>query len=254
MTGKTIMNLQVEAVEPVMPDMVFVRLRNVSSDPLADCRPGQFVELGLAAPGVLLNRPYSIFGASDTNLYLLVKKVGKGSEALAAAAAGTPVTAVGPLGGSFSLSASMPLLVGGGVGIAPMVFLAREYAARGVRPVVILGQRSKPDPFLYECFEDVADLVVCTDDGSAGWHGVVTSCPEFNPGAFDIVQTCGPTPMMKAVGAAAAAAGVRCEVSLENRMACGLGACLCCVQDMADGARKCVCTEGPVFNYKEVKW
>lgn len=254
MTAKAKMSLRIEEIRPVQPDMVFVRLRRVGPEPLPECLPGQFVELNLPCPGVLLNRPYSIFGADADFLLLLVKIVGRGSRALAESPVGTAVTAIGPLGATFSTGALRPLLVGGGVGIAPVVFLARRYARLGVRPMVVLGLRSKPDPFFYECFEDVADLAVCTDDGSAGFAGLVTDCPAFAPADFDIVQTCGPTPMMKAVGARADARGVPCEVSLENRMACGLGACLCCVQDMADGARRCVCADGPVFQYNQVKW
>lgn len=254
MSAKVKMNLEVEAIRPVQPDMVLATLRNLAAEGLPKCYPGQFVEFGIATPGVLLNRPYSIFGADESHLYLLVKTVGKGSQALASSTPGTRATAIGPLGRGFSTSAERPLLVGGGVGIAPIVFLAREYARKGVRPTVIIGLRTLPDPFFYECFVDVADLAICTDDGTAGFHGLVTDCPAFSPGEFDIVQTCGPTPMMKAVGQRASQAGVECQVSLENKMACGLGACLCCVQDMADGQRHCVCTDGPVFNFNEVKW
>lgn len=248
------MSLVVERIVPAGPDMVCVDLRGLDGAALPVCGPGQFVELGLESAGVLLNRPYSVFDSTAGGMRLLIKPVGKGSRALAASAAGTVVRVVGPLGGMFSLEASKPLLVGGGVGIAPMVFLARWYAQGGVRPTVIWGARTAPDDFIRRCLEDTADFHLCTDDGTAGFHGLATECPAFRPGDADLVQTCGPTPMMRAVGAAAAAAGVRCEVSLENKMACGLGACLCCVQDTADGGRVCVCSQGPVFDYTDIKW
>lgn len=254
MHSKTIISTAVESTAAVAPDMTLIRLRNVSEHPFPACSPGQFVEVGISTAKCLLNRPYSIFRAEGDTVSLLVKGVGEGSRALTGAAAGTAVTVIGPLGNPFSLSGKRPLLVGGGVGVAPIIYLARAYAQAGTRPTVVLGFRTRPDAFIYECLDGMCHLHVCTDDGSAGHHGLVTTCDAFRPEEYDIVQTCGPTPMMKAVAAAAASTGTYCEVSLENRMACGLGACLCCVQDTADGGRRCVCSEGPVFKASEIKW
>lgn len=252
--AKSVMNLLVERVTPVEPDMVNIRLRTADGRQMPQCEAGQFVEVGIDGAGVLLNRPYSVFDCCGDCLELLVKPVGRASGVLTKAAAGTSVRVVGPLGRSFSLEAERPLLVGGGVGIAPVVFLAKRYAARGVRPTLIWGARTAPDSFIRDMLANIADLHICTDDGSAGFHGLVTQSPAFKPAEADIVQTCGPTPMMKAVGGACAACGTRCEVSLENKMACGLGACLCCVQDTTGGDRVCVCSQGPVFDYADIKW
>lgn len=249
------MHLRVEAVRPVEPDMVVVTFRrSQGSEPLPPIAAGQFVELKLHAAKPLLNRPFSVLASDSDILSLLVKIVGEVTTELAAARPGDEATAIGPLGNTFATEAQRPLLVGGGVGVAPMFALLYAYAAKGVRPTVIIGSRSRLDAKLVACFREYSDLTVCTDDGSQGFHGIVTACPEFAPADYDIVQCCGPTPMMKAVAAAAAAAGTHCQVSLENKMACGLGACLCCVQEMADGHRKCVCSEGPIFNSADVKW
>ena len=94
---------------------------------------------------------------------------------------------------------------------------------------------------------------MCTDDGSAGFHGLVTAHPVFTAGNYSMIQMCGPKPMMKAAAALAAAAGIEAEASLENMMACGLGACLCCVEPTVKG-NLCVCKHGPVFNIKELQW
>ncbi|MDE6564311.1 MAG: dihydroorotate dehydrogenase electron transfer subunit, partial [Muribaculaceae bacterium] len=123
----------------------------------------------------------------------------------------------------------------------------------GVEPVVIFGSRTAPDKWLCDRFESECKLYICTDDGSAGFHGLVTQHPEFNPGEYDFVQICGPKPMMMACAAIAGSVGVSTEVSLENHMACGLGACLCCVEDTRNG-NVCVCKDGPVFNINELQW
>ncbi|MDE6402735.1 MAG: dihydroorotate dehydrogenase electron transfer subunit, partial [Muribaculaceae bacterium] len=102
-------------------------------------------------------------------------------------------------------------------------------------------------------FRQVADLESCPDDGSMGLHGFVSQHPAVTDGEFDLVQVCGPMPMMKATAAIFRRRGIACEVSLENHMACGLGACLCCVEPTTTGNR-CVCTDGPVFNIDELKW
>ncbi len=254
MGKKQIMRLQVHSVRPAKPDMIVVHLSNTSESKLPHFLPGQFLELNLSTSPAMLNRPFSVYFADRDGITLLVKIVGSTTHALATACPGTAATAIGPLGKPFGTQARRPLLVGGGVGIAPVHALAQAYASDGIRPTVILGSRTAIESDIVKRLRNNADVAVCTDDGSEGFHGVVTACPQFRPECHDIVQCCGPTPMMKAVAAACATAGTDCEVSLENKMACGLGACLCCVQDTADGSRKCVCTEGPIFNAKEVVW
>ena len=137
--------------------------------------------------------------------------------------------------------------------MAPLLYLARLMSEDGNRPTVLLGARSA-EMLLQTCeFEKYADVLTATDDGSAGHHGVVTTHPAMVSGEFDHICCCGPAPMMKAVAAVARQRGIDCEVSLENMMACGLGACLCCVENTVKG-HVCVCTEGPVFNINQLNW
>ena len=254
MARKYILPLTLTDRRLIEPDMALLRFSRSGEQALPPFEAGQFVELHVPHCNALLNRPFSVFKADADTMDLIVKAVGKVSSELLEMPLSTPVKAIGPLGNSFSITAERPLLVGGGAGMAPMIALCRAYAAKGIRPAVIVGNRSAIEPFFTEALEGIATVTICTDDGSQGFHGLVTACPEFKPELYSIVQACGPTPMMKAVAAVAAQKGVECEVSLENKMACGLGACLCCVQDTTDGQRKCVCTEGPVFNSKELLW
>ncbi len=145
------------------------------------------------------------------------------------------------------------LLVGGGVGIAPLYYQMRRLLEKGCEVEVLFGMRTAPDDAVCRRFSELAPLHVCTDDGSAGFHGLVTAHPVFTAGNYSMIQMCGPKPMMKAAAALAAAAGIEAEASLENMMACGLGACLCCVEPTVKG-NLCVCKHGPVFNIKELQW
>lgn len=143
------------------------------------------------------------------------------------------------------------LLVGGGAGIAPLLHLSKELKARGVGCTILLGGRTAELIPVRDDFKPYGELCIATDDGSLGHKGLVISHPAFAE-RYDIIYTCGPTPMMKAVARSAAERGIRCEVSLENMMACGVGACLCCVTDTDEGHR-CVCKEGPVFDITTMK-
>ena len=128
----------------------------------------------------------------------------------------------------------------------------KEIAKYGTKPTILIGTRSASDIMLKEKFESVANLYYTTEDGSFGEKGYPTQHSILNE-KFDKIYSCGPTPMMKGVAKYAAEKGIFCEVSLENKMACGIGACLCCVQDTKEG-HKCVCTTGPVFNINDLKW
>ena len=146
------------------------------------------------------------------------------------------------------------LLVGGGVGVAPLLYQGAALKAAGVQPVFLLGGRSAQDLLLLDEFRRYGDVLVTTEDGSLGERGFVTAHSVMGSGRrFDMIQTCGPTPMMKAVARYAYQQGIDCEVSLENMMACGLGACLCCVEKTVEG-NLCVCKDGPVFNIKRLLW
>lgn len=222
--------------------------------------PGQFVEVRIdATPGVLLRRPISIhdYDAAGGILVLLVQRVGKGTAWLCSRKAGDVVNVVLPLGNGFTLpqktSGFRPLLIGGGVGVAPLLLLGKELTRRGAEPTFLLGARTENDLLCLERFEQAARTLVSTENGGAGEKGLVTQHSVLGNEHFDHIYTCGPLPMMKAVARVAREKGVTCEVSLENRMACGLGACLCCVEDTVDG-NVCVCKEGPVFSTDRLKW
>ena len=219
--------------------------------------PGQFVEVLVPdEPGVMLRRPISVHDADQEAglLTLLVQVVGKGTRRLATLAEGSTLNLVYPLGHGFTTSlpsGSRVLMVGGGAGIAPLLHLSKALSATGATLTVLLGGRTESLIPVRDEFRPYATLGITTDDGSLGHRGIVTSHPLFDE-PYDMVYTCGPTPMMKAVARAMAARHTRCEVSLENMMACGIGACLCCVTDTDQGHR-CVCKDGPVFDITQMK-
>lgn len=217
---------------------------------------GQFVQVAVPGGKILLRRPISICYAlpESRELWLLIGRVGQGTSILTQLADGTELDLLLPLGNSFSTEGiERPLLVGGGVGIAPMYYLAQTFAARGIRPAVLLGGRTAQYLALREAFASIAEVYITTDNGEAGLAGRVTDHPILQERDFDRIYTCGPKVMMLAVAQIAEARAIDCEVSLENTMACGIGACLCCVEDLIDRGNTCVCSEGPVFNSKLIR-
>ncbi|MBP5541628.1 MAG: dihydroorotate dehydrogenase electron transfer subunit [Bacteroidales bacterium] len=225
-------------------------------DTLPPVEAGQFVEVEVRhCREVLLRRPISVHDVDPVanTLTLLVQVVGQGTRQLATLGVGERLNLIYPLGHGFSLQGRKPLLVGGGAGIAPLLYLAKCYHARGVRPTILLGGRTKELIPVRDEFAPYGTVHYATEDGSLGERGLVTQHTAFGQ-EYDHIATCGPTPMMKAVGRAAMERGISCEVSLENMMACGIGACLCCVCDTDEG-HKCVCKEGPVFDIRRLtKW
>lgn len=221
--------------------------------------PGQFVEVLVEdEPGVMLRRPISVHDVDSESglLTLLIQIVGRGTRRLSRLLVGDRLNLVYPLGHGFTTdlcAGSRALLVGGGAGIAPLFHLAKVLYAQDVQCTVLLGGRTADLIPVRDEFESYGRLGLTTDDGSLGYKGLVVSHPAFSE-HYDMVYTCGPTPMMKAVARSAAERGLRCEVSLENMMACGVGACLCCVTDTDQGHR-CVCKDGPVFDISSMrKW
>ncbi len=223
--------------------------------------PGQFVEVRIpGADGVLLRRPISVhdFDSQNGTLKLLVHIVGNGTDKLSTCAVGDKVDVVFPLGNGFDLEAAgtRPLLVGGGVGVAPLLYLAKELKKRGAEPVFLLGVRTADGLLKREEYENICRVDVATEDGSDGTKGFVTDHSDFTESElvkFTSVLQCGPTPMMKAVAAKCKAANVKCYASLENMMACGFGVCLCCVNETVNGMKR-VCADGPVFDVNDLKW
>ncbi len=219
--------------------------------------PGQFVQVAANTPGVFLRRPISINDVNyDQNtIDLLIRKAGKGTSTLVALKEGDKLNILLPLGNGFSFdvaSGSRLLLIGGGVGVAPLLYLGRKLKEAGHKPEFLLGARSAADLLELDDFAAVGTVHVSTEDGSMGEHGLVTRHSALE-GNIDTIYCCGPAPMMKAVAAIARERAINCEVSLENMMACGLGACLCCVENTVKG-NVCVCTEGPVFNINLLNW
>lgn len=219
--------------------------------------PGQFVQIEVPDGNVFLRRPISIhyIDKRSNELWLLVQVVGKGTKSLSDLKTGALVNLLLPLGNSFSMAKRMErvLLVGGGVGIAPLLLLGELLHQNGAIVHFLLGGGSSADLLQLNCFSALGTVHTTTEDGSAGQKGVVTQHTIWDSTSFHRVYTCGPTPMMKAVAALSKERGYSCEVSLENSMACGIGACLCCVTDSRDG-HVCVCTDGPVFNTTTLKW
>ena len=227
---------------------------------LPDMVAGQFAELQVPSAKVLLRRPISIHAIDRTNnlVEFLIQIVGEGTQSLADAKAGDKINVLLPLGNRFnyrSTHVAKPLLIGGGVGVAPLLFLGQEFAEHGIRPAFLFGGRTADLILRKEEFLKYGNLFMTTEDGSAGEKGFVTNHSLLmDSEAFDRIYACGPTPMLKAVARWAQEHEMACEVSLEHKMACGIGACLCCVEDTADQGNVCVCKEGPVFEIDRLKW
>ena len=223
---------------------------------LPDIKAGQFVNVKVEdSPSTFLRRPISVHNveADKGLLYLLIKIAGNGTAKLSEFKAGEKLNIILPLGNWFTQpTGGRCLLVGGGVGIAPLFHLAKELKDKNLEPVVLIGTRTSRDIVLKEEFEKHAKVYYTTEDGSYGEKGYPTQHSILQE-RFDHIFCCGPSPMMKAVAKYAYSNNIDCEVSLENMMACGIGACLCCVNDTQEG-HKCVCTDGPVFNINDLKW
>ena len=235
---------------------VLLRLR--SEQPLPDIVPGQFVQVRVDnSTSTYLRRPISIHNVDfqQNEITLLIQQIGEGTRHLAQTKEGDIINMVLPLGNGFSFPAKgeRSLLVGGGIGIAPLFYFAKVLNEKGVSPTLLLGGKSKSDLIRLVDYQRLGESFVTTEDGSLGEKGFVTMHSIWQKQSFDKIYVCGPKPMMKAVAKLAAEKGIWCEVSLENLMACGLGACLCCVEDTVDG-NVCVCKEGPVFNTRRLKW
>ena len=253
---KYILDLKVKQVERIHQRYVLIKLTH--EDTLPEMLPGQFVEVRVdGSPSTFLRRPISInFVDRDNNeLWLLVATVGEGTKQLAKLRFGDVLNCVLPLGNGFTPAkqGEKVLLVGGGVGVAPLLYMGAQMKRQGIEPTFLLGARTANDLLMLPIFNMYGRAYVTTEDGSMGEKGFVTNHSILSEEHFDRISTCGPTPMMKAVARYARQNNVDCEVSLENLMACGLGACLCCVEKTTEG-NLCVCKDGPVFNIKKLLW
>lgn len=255
-----LLDLRIVSVEHPRADYVLLKLTPLAGT-LPPMAPGQFVEVQVPhAPGTFLRRPISINFVDEAaqELWLLVHAVGEGTRTLSAMTEGEMLNCLLPLGDrGFSIPQGQGrklLLVGGGVGTAPLLYYGRKLKEAGHQPYFLLGGRSAADLLQLDDFEAYGPVFTTTEDGSLGEKGYVTKHSVLHAEHFDHVATCGPKPMMMAVARFAHEAGLPCEASLENLMACGLGACLCCVEKNATGHNVCVCKEGPVFPIEELSW
>ena len=217
--------------------------------------PGQFVHI--RANGFTLRRPISIAGISEDTLRIVFEIRGEGTAEIAKLNEGDLIDMLAPLGHGFTLSEdfSKVVLIGGGIGTPPMLPLAKHY---GEKATVISGFRNASAVILQEDFKKTgAETILCTDDGSMGVHGFVTQplSELAEQGGIDAVYACGPMPMLKNIAAICKEKGIYCEISLEERMACGIGACLGCACKTVRNDEEYfahVCKDGPVFKAEEV--
>jgi dihydroorotate dehydrogenase electron transfer subunit len=254
---KYLLDLIIKSVDQIHERYVLIKLTD--ERPLPEMMPGQFVEIRVdGSPSTFLRRPISInfVDREQNELWLLVAAVGDGTRRLAQLQAGNTLNCLLPLGHGFTMPVSPNekiLLVGGGVGVAPLLYMGAEMKRMECDPTFLLGARTSKDLLMLDIFRRYGRVYVTTEDGSEGEKGFVTDHSLLQKESFTSIATCGPTPMMKAVATFAKKADVACEVSLENLMACGLGACLCCVEKTTEG-NLCVCKDGPVFNIRKLLW
>jgi dihydroorotate dehydrogenase electron transfer subunit len=242
--------------EYVQADIRLLRVRW----PDADHAPhaGQFFTLRSwgAGEAPLLSRPISVhkWEPETRTVEFLYQLLGEGTHKLAALEAGDTLQVTGPMGNGFDIPALAAqyrriAVVGGGIGTAPMYQVTRELAAAGVKPDVYFGFRDTP--YCMEEYRGIANVVkVSTDSGAVGFHGFVTQL--YDPADYDVILVCGPTVMMRNAARLAAEKGTPCLVSLEKKMACGIGACLGCTCETKSGEGRSVCKNGPVFAAEEV--
>ncbi len=221
--------------------------------------PGQFVHMLLPGFGAhILRRPFSVYDArEDGSIDIIYQTVGEGTAYLTEVEPGAECSVIAPLGHGWQTHEGKSLIVGGGVGAAPLFMFAQQLAAEGRDFDVVLGAQTSDMLVTRADYAKLLgrDPVIATDDGSLGHAGFCTEPVReaLAQGGYANVYCCGPAPLMRAVAGIAADVGVECWVSMEKRMACGVGACLSCVVETQAGKRRS-CVDGPVFNAKELVW
>ena len=258
MSKKTVSNLVVVENSALNSTNFLIRLQ--ASFSLPEIFPGQFVNIEVKnTDEIFLRRPFSVFEVDYTNkiISIIVKILGRGSKKLTELKVNDIVNLIMPLGKSFTYPNKNDkiLLVGGGSGVAPMLFLAKESQLPRENVDIILGARTKDDLIDISGYTKFGNLHCTTEDGSKGSKGFVIHHPRIlnSIKEYSKIYACGPDAMMKAVAGIAKQSNIFCEVSLENLMACGFGVCLCCIEPTVKG-NVCICTEGPVFNINDLKW
>ena len=230
---------------PLTDSVFLMQLEGDTSDITS---PGQFINIKL--DGLFLRRPISVCDVEGNILTIIYKVVGKGTELMSAMSDGSLNVLTG-LGNGYNteLSGNMPVLIGGGVGVPPLYMLAKKLVSEGKSPIVILGFNTKSEVFLEDEFKQIAPrVIVTTVDGSYGIKGFVTNALEGVD--YSYFYTCGPEPMLKAVYSSTKTSG---QLSFEERMGCGFGACMGCSCKTLTGYKR-ICKEGPVILKEEILW
>lgn len=254
---KQVQDLQIVNFTRLNPRHFVIELHSPENLPVI--LPGQFAQvLVTGSPSTFLRRPFSIHSVdySKNTIRLLVQIKGEGTRHLSLLKTGDSVNVMFPLGNSFSIPTTKDvLLVGGGCGVAPLLFLAQFLNQHKIRPTILVGFRTKEEVSEIEEYSKYGDIFITTDDGTEGEKGLVVdhSLLQKERLPYKKIYCCGPDAMMKAVARIATLHRIDCEVSLENTMACGFGVCLCCITPTDKGNER-VCVEGPVFNATRLKW
>ena len=231
---------------PLTDCVWLMRMAGDTSDVTA---AGQFVNIQL--DGLYLRRPISVFDCEEGILSIIYKVVGKGTEKMTALPVGTPLDVLTGLGNGYDLAkiGEKPLLVGGGVGVPPMYYLAKKLIAAGKKPEIVVGFNTESEIFGVEFFEKLGlKVTVTTGDGSRGVKGFVTNALDAID--YDYICTCGPEPMLKALYRATECSG---QYSFEERMGCGFGACMGCSCKTVTGYKR-ICKDGPILEKEEILW
>lgn len=240
----------------------FYRMRIASSYLAKEAKPGQFVEVRCAGSSdPLLRRPFGVHRVVKGGIELLYEVIGKGTGLLSLTQEGDSLDVIGPLGHGFDIEASKgaSILVAGGNGVAPLLFLAEALIAKSEDVRVLIGGCSETHILCEKDFKRAgATVMVTTEDGSQGHKGLVTHLLDEIAASCDprltTIYACGPTGMLKAVAEIARDNRISCQVSLEERMACGVGVCLGCPVKVKNNSYKMVCKDGPVFKAEEIVW
>jgi dihydroorotate dehydrogenase electron transfer subunit len=253
---KTILDFQV--IDNKYINREFFILELLSPSKLPEILPGQFVQIRIEnSQDTFLRRPFSIHDVDykANTIKILIQIAGNGTQTLSRIKIKEFLNVIFPLGNSFSLpvNGEKTLLVGGGCGIAPLLYLAKYLKSNNCEFDILMGFRNRERIIQYDEYKKLGTVFLTTEDGSEGEKGYVTSHSVLTGKKYNRIYCCGPDSMMKAVSKYSLENKIHCEASLENLMGCGFGVCLCCIVKTVKG-NVCSCTEGPVFNVNDIIW
>ena len=259
-------NMNLKIIENKKVTQGFYKMRIEAPYIAKTAHPGQFVEIKCSdGNDPLLRRPLGVHKILKNGIEMLYEVVGRGTELLSKKKPGDTIDIIGPLGNGFTLpqipnpESRIPILIAGGIGVAPLLVLAEKITEKKKAPYIIIGAKTKPGILCEKEFKDLGCFVmVSTEDGSKGHKGYATDILKHLLKTINCqasaIYACGPHPMLKAVSQMARLVNVPCQVSLDERMACGVGVCLGCPVKVKTGGYKMVCKDGPVFDAREIVW